>query len=115
MDAESVLCDLVFRSSLPLNESGFLVKSRAKYYLIVNFSLRYVNKNDLFCCKIPVLRECGAIMGGKKKTKKELPIFDSIRKPTAPPSRRFGEDLPTEKSLPSGRKSKHKKKPETTE
>lgn len=54
-------------------------------------------------------------MGGKKKTKKELPIFDSIRKPTAPPSRRFGEDLPTEKSLPSGRKSKHKKKPETTE
>ncbi len=47
-------------------------------------------------------------MDKKKKTKR--PIFDSIRKPTAPPSQKFGEDQPDEKIYPSRRKVKHKKK-----
>ncbi|HSK71213.1 MAG TPA: hypothetical protein VK892_05930 [Pyrinomonadaceae bacterium] len=44
----------------------------------------------------------------KKKTKQE--IFDSIRKPTAPPTRQIGENQPAEKIHPSRRKTKHKKK-----
>jgi hypothetical protein len=46
----------------------------------------------------------------RKKKKAEQPVFDSIRKPTAPPSRKFGEDKPEEKAHPSERKIKHKKK-----
>jgi hypothetical protein len=47
----------------------------------------------------------------KKKTNKkvERPIFDSVRKPIAPPSRKIGEDKPLEKARPSLRKIKHKK------
>ena len=48
-------------------------------------------------------------MSGKKKKKDERPVFDSIRKPTAPPGRKFGEEKPGEKARPSGRKIKHKK------
>jgi hypothetical protein len=44
---------------------------------------------------------------GKKKTKTQL--FDSIRKPIAPPSKIFGENKPLEKALPSLRKVKYKK------
>ena len=47
-------------------------------------------------------------MSGKKK-KKQKSVFDSIRKPVAPPTRKIGKDIPDEKLLPSGRKSKHKK------
>jgi len=36
-------------------------------------------------------------------------VFDSIRKPTAPPARRFGEDVPDSVRHPSLRKEKHKK------
>jgi hypothetical protein len=51
------------------------------------------------------------MMSGKKKKKPEqLPIFDSIRKPTAPPSKKFGENKPEEKARPSQRKTKHKKR-----
>jgi hypothetical protein len=47
----------------------------------------------------------------RKKTKKEeRPIFDSIRKPVAPPTRQIGSNKPEEKAMPSGRKIKHKKK-----
>jgi len=49
-------------------------------------------------------------MSGKKKKKPELPVFDSIRKPTAPPSKKFGQIKPEEKARPSQRKTKHKKK-----
>jgi len=49
-------------------------------------------------------------MSSKKKKKPEQPIFDSIRKPTAPPSKKFGEDKPEEKVHPSQRRVKHKKK-----
>ena len=49
----------------------------------------------------------------KKSKDKEMPVFDSIRKPTAPPSRKFGSDAPIEKLRPSLRKVKHKKDPAT--
>ena len=45
----------------------------------------------------------------KKKTEKR-PIFDSIRKPTAPPSQVMGTTKPDERARPSLRKAKHKKK-----
>lgn len=50
-------------------------------------------------------------MAGKSKKKKAVrPVFDSIRKPTAPPSIKLGSEKPDEKSLPSLRKAKHKQK-----
>jgi hypothetical protein len=49
-------------------------------------------------------------MSGRNKKKPEQPIFDSIRKPTAPPSKKFGENKPEVKARPSQRKTKHKKK-----
>lgn len=52
-------------------------------------------------------------MSAKKKKKPERPVFDSIRKPTAPPSKKMGADKPKEKAAPSLRKTKHKKKIET--
>jgi len=48
----------------------------------------------------------------KKGKGEERPVFDSIRKPTAPPARKFGGDKPEEKLRPSLRKMKHKKQPE---
>jgi hypothetical protein len=44
-----------------------------------------------------------------RKKKPERPVFDSIRKPVAPASRKIGEDKPDSKAYPSRRKSKHKK------
>ncbi len=49
-------------------------------------------------------------MSAKKKKKAERPVFDSIRKPTAPPGKKLGRDKPDEKANPSRRKTKHKKK-----
>lgn len=49
-------------------------------------------------------------MSSVKRKKNERPVFDSIRKPTAPPSQRFGEEKPIEKAHPSRRKTKHKNK-----
>ncbi len=60
-------------------------------------------KDCQFCCIV-------LIMSGKRKKKPDLPIFDSIRKPTAPPTRKIGQEKPDDKALPSKRKSKHKKK-----
>jgi hypothetical protein len=52
----------------------------------------------------------------KKKTKKsESQIFDSIRKPTAPPSKKIGTQKPDEKAHPARRKVKHKKPDSTDE
>ena len=51
-------------------------------------------------------------MAGKKK-KKEVSIFDSIRKPVAPPSQKIGKNRANEKILPSRRKVKHKKQEDT--
>jgi hypothetical protein len=53
-----------------------------------------------------------AVKKHRKKAEEERPVFDSIRKPTAPPSQRFGGDRPIEKVLPSQRKAKHKKQVE---
>jgi len=50
----------------------------------------------------------------KKKKRVERPIFDAIRKPTAPPSQKIGKDKPDEKARPARRKVKHKK-PENTD
>jgi hypothetical protein len=46
----------------------------------------------------------------KKKKTESRPIFESIRKPIAPPSQKIGKDKPEEKIHPSLRKTKHKKK-----
>lgn len=46
----------------------------------------------------------------KKKKTESRSIFDSIRKPVAPPSQKIGKDKPEEKIHPSLRKTKHKKK-----
>ncbi|MFT3745041.1 MAG: hypothetical protein QM785_12200 [Pyrinomonadaceae bacterium] len=52
-------------------------------------------------------------MSEKKKVKQqERPVYDSIRKPVAPPSHKIGADVPEEKAHPSLRKVKHKKPPE---
>lgn len=45
----------------------------------------------------------------KKKKKSEKTIFDSIRKPIAPPTQKIGKNKPDEKANPSQRKIKHKK------
>ncbi|MGI8556616.1 MAG: hypothetical protein ACR2LT_09715 [Pyrinomonadaceae bacterium] len=47
------------------------------------------------------------------KKKIERPVFDSIRKPVAPPTQKIGQNKPDEKIHPSLRKTKHKKQPET--
>jgi hypothetical protein len=52
-------------------------------------------------------------MAGRKKKKAERPIFDSIRKPNAPPSRHIGSDALEEKRHPALRKAKYKKAPDT--
>lgn len=49
-------------------------------------------------------------MSQKKKKKEERLVFDSIRKPLAPPSKKIGEAKPSEKVYPSKRKAKHKGK-----
>ncbi|MEP6849852.1 MAG: hypothetical protein ABI999_13430 [Acidobacteriota bacterium] len=48
-------------------------------------------------------------MKDEKKTKKERPVFDSLRKPTAPSSKKIGTERVEEKIHPSKRKIKHKK------
>jgi hypothetical protein len=48
-------------------------------------------------------------MRQRKPKPEERPVFDSIRKPTAPPSKKFGNEKPDEVARPSLRKSKHKK------
>ena len=54
-------------------------------------------------------------MAGKKQKAPERPVFDSIRKPTAPPSQKFGSEKPEEKARPSLRKAKHKKPTDPTD
>ncbi len=51
----------------------------------------------------------------KRKKKTETLIFDSIRKPIAPPTQKIGQDKPEEKIHPSLRKTKHKKAESTDE
>ena len=46
------------------------------------------------------------------KRKSERPIFDSIRKPNAPPGQPLSRSKPDEVARPAGRKAKHKRPPE---
>jgi hypothetical protein len=71
----------------------------ARFYFLLQFNFISVTKT----------------MSTKKKKKPERPIFDSIRKPTAPPGQKIGSDKPDEKVYPSRRKIKHKKLTETEE
>jgi len=48
-------------------------------------------------------------MVGRKKKKNENKIFDSIRKPVAPPTKKFGEEKPESRVHPAERKIKHRK------
>jgi hypothetical protein len=54
-------------------------------------------------------------MAAGRKKRREKSIFESIRKPTAPPTRKMSEDKPEERIHPAERKSKHKKKIEPGE
>jgi len=48
----------------------------------------------------------------RKKATRKRPIFESIRKPSAPPGHPMSHAKPEEKARPAGRKAKHKQKPE---
>ena len=52
--------------------------------------------------------------GSPQKTKRRQarPIFDTIRKPTAPPGHPLSRAKPDEVARPAGRKAKHKRRPE---
>ena len=43
------------------------------------------------------------------------PVFDSIRKPGAPPGHPMSHAKPDEVARPSGRKAKHKRRPQVTD
>ena len=49
-------------------------------------------------------------MPKKRARREKRPIFESIRKPTAPSSQKFGDERPDERAHPALRKVKHKKK-----
>lgn len=52
-------------------------------------------------------------MPPRKRKKPEPAIFDSIRKPIPPPSKKMGEEKPESKVHPVQRKAKHKKRIES--
>lgn len=49
-------------------------------------------------------------MPAKKGKKTDAGVFDSIRKPMPPASKRMGEEKPESKAHPAARKVKHKKR-----
>jgi hypothetical protein len=49
-------------------------------------------------------------MRSKKREKDNPAIFEGIRKPTAPPSKKMGEEKPESRIHPVQRKAKHKKR-----
>jgi hypothetical protein len=48
----------------------------------------------------------------RSRKHKSRPVFDSIRKPVAPPGHPITHAKPEEKARPAGRKAKHKLRPE---
>ncbi len=48
----------------------------------------------------------------KSKQVQARPVFDSIRKPSAPPGHPMSRAKPDEVARPSGRKAKHKRRPD---
>jgi len=51
----------------------------------------------------------------QKKRRQVRAIFDSIRKPAAPPGHPLSRAKPDEVARPAGRKAKHKRRPEAGE
>lgn len=51
----------------------------------------------------------------KSKRQPERPVFDSIRKPGAPPGHPISRAKPDEVARPAQRKAKHKTRPEATD
>jgi len=51
----------------------------------------------------------------KGKRQQARPLFDSIRKPAAPPGHPIARAKPDEVARPAGRKAKHKQRPESTD
>lgn len=49
------------------------------------------------------------------KRKQARPVFDSIRKPVAPPGHPLSHAKPDEVARPAQRKAKHKQRPDTTD
>lgn len=49
----------------------------------------------------------------KSKKQSARPVFDSIRKPNAPPGHPLSRAKPDEVARPAMRKAKHKRRPET--
>ncbi len=50
----------------------------------------------------------------KAKLRQPRPVFDSIRKPAAPPGHPMSRAKPDEVARPAGRKAKHKRRAEAT-
>ena len=50
----------------------------------------------------------------KSKRSQARPVFDSIRKPVAPPGHPLSRAKPEEVARPAQRKAKHKRRPEST-
>jgi hypothetical protein len=48
----------------------------------------------------------------KKKRRVERTLYNSLRKPVAPPGHALTQAKPDEKARPAGRKAKHKRRPE---
>lgn len=53
-----------------------------------------------------------SILGKTSRKHVQRQIFESIRKPPAPPGHPMSHAKPDEKARPAGRKAKHKRKPE---
>ena len=51
----------------------------------------------------------------KGKRQQARPVFDSIRKPAAPPGHPMSNAKPDEVARPAGRKAKHKRRPAATD
>lgn len=51
----------------------------------------------------------------KTKRRQVRPLFDTIRKPVAPPGHPLSRAKPDEVARPAGRKAKHKRRPEAGE
>jgi hypothetical protein len=68
--------------------------------LFIGGQAPYVERRGIF----DIIR----LVSGRSKKKQKRSIFEGIRKPTAPPSRKLSEDKPEERAHPAGRTSKHK-------
>ena len=51
----------------------------------------------------------------KGKRRQARPLFESIRKPAAPPGHPISRAKPDEVARPAGRKAKHKRRPGATD